>query len=123
MEPAANTGTLRILLVEDEPTIAITLGDDLQEHGHRVTHVADGSLALRLLADQSFDAVITDLRLPGASGIEVVLSVQRHMPNAAVLLITAYASAELERSMSGCTVLRKPFVNERVLAWLAARCA
>ena len=60
---------MKILLVEDEKTIAITLGDDLRGEGHEVRHTADGGEALRILAEESFDCVITDVRLPGVDGL------------------------------------------------------
>ena len=63
---------MKILLVEDEEIIAVTLGDDLREAGHDVIHTADGKEALAILRDQVFDCVITDVRLPGADGIEVL---------------------------------------------------
>ena len=46
---------MQVLLVEDEPTIAVTLKDDLEDAGHLVTHVADGQQAIDLLGQQVFD--------------------------------------------------------------------
>ncbi len=63
---------MKVLLVEDEEIIAVTLGDDLREAGHEVAHTPDGREAINLLRDQVFDCVITDVRLPGADGIEVL---------------------------------------------------
>ena len=53
---------MQVLLVEDEPTIAVTLKDDLEDAGHLVTHVADGQQAIDLLGQQVFDCVISDFR-------------------------------------------------------------
>ncbi len=115
----------RVLLVEDEPTIAITLGDDLADHGCRVTVVGDGSAAIGLLAGCSFDAVITDLRLPGASGAEVLAAVRRSCPRAPVLVVSAHQGGLAdELGTSGAwACLAKPFANERVLDWLRAAVA
>ncbi|MCA8965203.1 MAG: response regulator [Planctomycetes bacterium] len=114
---------LRVLLVEDEPTIAITLGDELEENGYRVTCVADGREAIGLLDDQAFDAVITDLRLPGASGLDVLRAARSGRPQAKVLVITAFAPPELEALRRAGAVLAKPFPNRSVLDWLAAQVA
>ena len=65
-------GAMRILLVEDEQTIAVTLSDDLEAAGHEVLHVPDGKQAIRELQRKSFDVVISDVRLPGADGLEVL---------------------------------------------------
>lgn len=114
----------RILLVEDEPTIAVTLGDDLQDHGYEVTQVADGAAAIRLLGEQEFDAVITDLRLPGATGVQVLQAAKRARPWTAVLVITAHAGellADLQRHGAGA-VLDKPFANGVVIDWLRTAC-
>ncbi|MBL8731200.1 MAG: response regulator, partial [Planctomycetes bacterium] len=78
--PAPRPTSLRVLLVEDEATIAVTLGDDLVDRGHRVTLLADGVAALRRLDAARFDAVISDLRLPGADGITVLERARRHNP-------------------------------------------
>lgn len=54
---------MRILLVEDEKTIALTLSDDLEEAGHEVVLLDEGRRALQRIREESFDCLITDLRL------------------------------------------------------------
>jgi CheY-like chemotaxis protein len=113
--------TLPVLLVEDEPTIAVTLGDDLVGHGFRVVHTADGADAVQRLAGCAFAAVITDLRLPGADGIAVLKAARAHGIGS-VLVISAYAASRAEdlRAHGVDVVIQKPFCNEQVLAWLCA---
>jgi CheY-like chemotaxis protein len=109
-----------ILLVEDEPLIAATLCDDLQDHGYAVVHTDNGAEALTMLATGSFHTIITDLRLPGADGQQVVCAARKHDPRARVLVITAFAPEHLEallRAGAG-KVLQKPFLNDRVIEWL-----
>lgn len=120
--PAPRPTSLRVLLVEDEATIAVTLGDDLVDRGHRVTLLADGVAALRRLDAARFDAVISDLRLPGADGITVLERARRHNPAARLLLVTAFAEERHAAAMrrAGATLLQKPFANDTVLAWLDA---
>lgn len=111
-----------VLLVEDEPTIAITLSDDLRDAGYDVTHVADGAQALALLQEHAFAAVVTDLRLPGADGLQIAAAALARMPHAAVLVVTAWA-AVVQAAAPHVPVLAKPFANGTVLAWLRERVA
>ena len=113
---------LVVLLAEDEPTIAITLRDDLEEHGFEVVHEADGDDAYDHLHKRPFDAVITDLRLPRRGGLELLRLARSRLMDAPLMLITAYASAECEHAARSAraTVLHKPFANAAVIAWLRA---
>lgn len=110
-----------ILLVEDEPSIAVTLAIDLEECGHTVTHTACGSAALALIAERSYDAVITDLRLPGADGLQIVRAVRRRHPQARVLVISAFVADHRDALLAAGAgrILQKPFLNDCVLEWLA----
>ena len=83
-----------VLLADDEDTLRKNLAQVLQEEGFDVIACADGSAALRALKSASVDAVITDLRMPGISGIELIDHVRRLAPNAAIIVITAYGEVE-----------------------------
>lgn len=108
-----------VLLVEDEAAIAIPLCDDLADHGFHVTHAADGLAALDLLGRRSFEAVITDLRLPGADGTRVAAVARGRQPRTRVLVITALVPPHMQAAVAAIgPVLRKPFPNLCVLAWL-----
>lgn len=119
--PPAAGRTRSILLVEDEPSIAVTLVDDLEEQGYTVVHTGCGRTALALIAQRSFDAVITDLRLQGADGLQVVGAVRRRHPQARVLVMTAYLADHRDALVAAGAVkiLQKPFLNDCVLDWLA----
>ncbi len=109
---------MRILLVEDEQTIAVTLKDDLEGAGYEVKHLADGKLAIAELAHTSYDVVITDVRLPGADGMQVLQAAKRARPDTEVLVMTAYATVEhaVEAMRLGADdYIQKPFLNEHVL--------
>ncbi|MBK8101246.1 MAG: sigma-54-dependent Fis family transcriptional regulator [Planctomycetes bacterium] len=113
---------MQILLVEDEQTIAITLQDDLEGAGYEVTHVADGAAAVTLLSQRAFDLVITDMRLPGADGLQVLAAAKRARPATEVIMMTAYATVEqaVEAMRLGADdYIQKPFVNEHVLERIA----
>ncbi len=109
---------MKILLVEDEKTIAITLRDDLLAAGHEVVHSEDGARGIELLANTAFDAVITDVRLPGADGVSVLKAAKESRPDTEVLMITAYATIEqaVEAMRLGADdYIQKPFLNQTVV--------
>jgi len=84
----------KILVVEDEPKMAFLLEAELNDAGHRATSVTDGREAIRRVEREHFDIVITDLRMEGIDGLEVLERVKRIDPQTEVVLITAYATAQ-----------------------------
>ena len=84
------TDRMRILLVEDEQTIAVTLADDLEAAGYEVEHVADGKAAVARVEKQSYDVVITDVRLPGADGLQVLQATKAARPATEAPTIAPY---------------------------------
>lgn len=84
----------RILVVEDETTLRTNIARYLTREGHDVHPVGDGEAALALLDELEFDVVLTDLRLPGVSGLSVLERAHTTQPEAVVLLMTAYASID-----------------------------
>jgi DNA-binding NtrC family response regulator len=115
-------GPVRILLVEDEQTIAVTLQDDLEGAGYDVRHFADGKQAIAELAQRSYDVVITDVRLPGADGMQVLQAAKKARPDTEVLVMTAYATVEhaVTAMRAGADdYVQKPFLNEHVLERVA----
>ena len=83
---------MEILLVDDETTIQLTIGDRLRQAGHQVTVAGDGLTASELIHNQSFDVVLTDIRLPKIDGRTLLSKVLGAQPNTDVILMTAYAN-------------------------------
>jgi DNA-binding NtrC family response regulator len=113
---------VNVLLVEDERSIAVTLGDALAAAGHRLKTVGDGAEAIALLGKETFDCVVTDVRLPGANGMEVLRRARALADPPDVVVMTAYATIEhaVEAMRGGAAdYLQKPFVNEAVVEKLA----
>lgn len=80
----------RILVVEDEPTLALGLEDDLKLEGHEVQVTGDSDTASRLCRDRSFDLIILDVMLPGArDGFELCRELRRSGVRTPVMLLTA----------------------------------
>jgi two-component system cell cycle sensor histidine kinase/response regulator CckA len=104
----------RILLVDDEEFLRSALRRLLEREGFRVVEAANGTAALELLeADTGpIDLVLSDVVMPGMSGIELVQHVRALRPQIRLILMSAFADHELERhGLSSATVplLRKPF--------------
>jgi len=119
---------LRILLVEDEVTIFVTLRDALTDAGHEVLGATETDSALALLEEGSPELVLTDVRLPGAGGLAVLERALALDPARPVLVMTGYATVEdaVEAMRLGAVdYVQKPFQNEaivrRVEAFGAAR--
>lgn len=85
---------LSILIVDDEAILREDLALHLKEQGHRVHAVEDGRRALALLEHEDVDVVLSDLRMPGLDGLELLERVQTDHPGTLVLILTAYASVE-----------------------------
>jgi len=84
----------RILVVDDEPQIRQLLARALKREGYRVTTFSDGREALVELERESADILITDLRMPAISGLDLIQAAKDLRPDLGSILITAFASTE-----------------------------
>jgi DNA-binding NtrC family response regulator len=82
----------RILIVEDRDSLRRLLERALGEEGYEVTAASGGAAALRLLAERGFDLVLTDLKLPDLSGLEVLAASREAHPSVPVVVLTGYGS-------------------------------
>lgn len=102
----------RILLIEDQTGMREMMAEALSDAGFDRVAVESAELAYRELEQGDFDAVITDLRLPGDSGMEVLARARQHDSKLPVILVTAHASVEgaVEAMRQGASdYLVKPF--------------
>lgn len=107
----------QILLIDDEPESSQTLSRLLIQDGYRVKHTQTGEEAFALLKKTKFDLIISDLLLPGVSGIDILKQVKIDSPETSVILITGNASAEtaVEAMKEGALdYISKPFNFERL---------
>src|ERR1051326_5935913 len=81
----------RILIVEDEPAIAMALEDDLRLEGYSVEVVHDGEVASRRARKEFFDLILLDLMLPKKDGLEVCRELRRAGVGSKILILTARA--------------------------------
>jgi len=109
----------RILVVDDERSMRELLEILLLKHGYQVQCAESGSEALDIIQSQSFDLVITDIRMQPVNGLEVLKRCKTISPRTAVIMISAYASTELavEAMNEGAyDFFPKPFNNEQILS-------
>ena len=102
---------VRVLVVDDKENILKLFAKILAE-GHRVTTALDGARALSLIATEEFDVVVTDIRMPGAGGFEVLAAVKARSPSTEVVMMTGYASvgdAVRAMKLGAYDYLEKPF--------------
>jgi len=83
-----------VLLADDEETLRTNLAQVLSEEGYEVIACPDGSAALRALRNQRVDSVITDLRMPGITGMDLIDHVTKLAPEAPIIVITAFGEVE-----------------------------
>ena len=83
-----------ILLADDEPLERGSLSLMLQQEGYDVTTVEDGLAALTQLEDKQFDIVLTDIRMPRMTGMELLRQIKERNIESEVILITAYCETE-----------------------------
>ena len=111
----------RILVVEDDPGLRFTMTDNLEEAGFSVTAADDGAEAIRILESEMFDVVVTDIRLPGKDGLEVLREAKKKSPSPSVIIVTSYGSIEsavAAMKLGAEDYLTKPFSMEEFLLLL-----
>jgi DNA-binding response OmpR family regulator len=92
---SAAAASAKILVVDDEPDFRNMVAHELHEEGYGVSVVHDGLHAMSCLAETEFDVVVTDVRMPGASGVDVLRLARERTPETEVVMITGYASLEM----------------------------
>jgi DNA-binding NtrC family response regulator len=114
-------GGERILIVEDEDLMRELLTKILAGENYRLYQACNGEEALKLLQDQPIDLVLTDLRMKGMNGLQLLSEVRALDPEIVVIVMTAYASVEtaVEAMRKGAyDYITKPFINEEIRVML-----
>src|SRR5919197_1606707 len=99
-EPIAARSTLadhslaRILIVDDEEAVTLTIQAILEVDGYHVTAATSGHAALELVRTQYFDVVLTDLRMEAVTGLDLLKELRSVNPESAAIVLTGYASIE-----------------------------
>ena len=109
---------MRILLVDDQRSLRLSLALMLQNAGYETVEAASGEQAFALLSGAPLDLVITDLRMEGMSGIDLLKEIKQIQPSLPIILITAYGSIETAVNamrLGAFDYLVKPFSERDIL--------
>src|SRR5216684_5476253 len=113
----------RILLIEDEPGLVLTLSDLLAAEGYTVESATDGPSGLAKAASEPFDAIILDVMLPGKNGFDVCREIRQRGSDVAILMLTAKTQI-IDRvvglKLGADDYLTKPFDPSELLARVEA---
>jgi two-component system response regulator AtoC len=110
----------RVLVVDDEPNLRKVLGAQLQQFGYEVLTEADGDSALARIKSSprgTFDVVVSDLRMPGMDGMQLLKALIEEDPGLPVIILTAHGSVDtaVEAVKSGAfDFLEKPFERDQI---------
>lgn len=85
---------LKTLVVDDDKRLRSVLKGLLSEEGHQVTTCENGDQAIRSCLAERFDLIITDLKMPGADGLDVLRKAKKKHPDTLVIIVTGFASLE-----------------------------
>ena len=113
----------RILIVEDEPDIALGLEEDLTRHGYDVAVARDGDAAVRQGRDEAWDVILLDVMLPYRDGFEVCRELRRGGVTTPIIMLTAKtqeAEKVLGLELGADDYVTKPFSNNELRARIAA---
>lgn len=113
----------RLLLIEDEPTLALLLQERLEREGYAVATCNDGERGLAQALRGAFDLIVLDIRLPRKNGFDVCRELRRHLLNTPVLMLTARGN--VKDRVKGLKIgaddyLAKPFDVAELLARIEA---
>ena len=107
----------RLLIIEDEDTLCESLKRVFMRDGYEVDSADSAEAAFKFLEDRSYDLIITDIILPGISGIELLTKYRKKNPAQKVMVITAYASltTAVDSIKAGaCDFIIKPLMHDEM---------
>jgi len=107
-----------ILILDDEPIVSKRLKPSLEKKGYEVETYTESSAALQRIRERNFDIVITDLKMEGLSGMEILAEVKKRSPATEVIVITGFATMETAKESFQKGVLdflAKPFKLSEII--------
>jgi two-component system C4-dicarboxylate transport response regulator DctD len=110
---------LRILIVDDEPGIRKLLATAFGRAGYDVTVASDGNVASRICESESFDVLLSDVRMPRMTGHELVQAVATRQPGMRTILMSGFDDLQCQKCgvpQTQCSLLKKPFLPTEAIA-------
>jgi len=105
----STTGHETILIVDDEAALCQTLNDMLSEEGYRLLEASSGLRALEILESIHVDLMISDIKMPGMSGFDLVEKVNELYPQVKIQLVSGYSDQVQENRVLHKKILYKPY--------------
>lgn len=108
---------MRILVIDDEPPVLQQVQDFLFRKGHRAVTARSGDEALRALLDGEFDAVLTDVRMPGMDGVMVMHEIKKLRPKLPVIMMSGHSDVNADEMIAegAAAWINKPFSDLSIL--------
>jgi DNA-binding NtrC family response regulator len=109
----------RVMVVDDEQIVCDRLREHLEQQGFAVDTFTDSRIALRALDDAAYQVVVTDLKMAGATGLDILHNVRKQGRPTQVIVITGYGSLEVAREAEAVGAHRficKPFQMKELTA-------
>jgi DNA-binding response OmpR family regulator len=119
MKVVEHNSTAHILIIEDDAEMRALLKEVLEEEGFETECASNGSDALREIVKKPFDLIVTDIEMPGLTGLDILPEMKKLRPEASIIVMTSFASEEvhrrsLEKGASG--YLEKPIHIKKLKA-------
>ena len=111
--------TGKILLVDDDKSIRVTISEALESAGHTVVTAVDGEHGLEKFSEDTFDLVLLDMKMPGTDGMEVLKRIKTIEPTQPVIMITGFGTVETAveaMKLGAVDYIQKPFTPEEIRA-------
>ncbi len=109
--------TPKILIIDDDTSLRRVLEYNLQEAGYRVLSAASGEEGLRLFAEEAPELVITDMKMPGMDGMQVLKCIKANSPDTLVIIITAFGTVDIAveaMKVGAYDYITKPFNRDEL---------
>lgn len=109
----------KILVIDDEDIVLISCKRALMPEGYEVYVVKRGADGLKMLEDEAFDIVLTDLKMPDIDGIEILRLIKRKWTDVEVIIITGYQTLETgvkAIKLGAYDYIEKPFTPEQIIS-------
>jgi len=102
---------VRIMIIEDDEAMRSLLEDFFEEEGFETDSASNGADALRILSKDPLDLIVTDIRMPGLTGLDILPRLRRLKPETPIIVMTAFGSEDVRRrslERGATTYLEKP---------------
>ena len=112
----------RILVIDDEDIVRLSCSRTLVPEGYELKMAKNGLEGIKMLEEESFDLVLTDLKMPNMDGIEVLANIKENWPATDVVIVTGYQTVETAVKaikLGAFDYIEKPFTPDSLIATVA----